>query len=130
MVRTAAHLLALGYPVLRLNLRGAGPSRPMCRLQYHAGRTEDLAGAIAALPPEITAHGVAAIGYSLGGNLLLKHLGKTGAASGVRVAVSVSAPLDLVAASRRMLRPRNLVYQHYLLRSMKRESPRPPPGRN
>jgi len=28
--------------VLRLNLRGAGPSRPRCRLQYHAGRTEDL----------------------------------------------------------------------------------------
>ena len=41
IVRTAAHLLRAGYPVLRLNLRGAGPSRPLCRFQYHAGRSED-----------------------------------------------------------------------------------------
>src|SRR5690606_13070741 len=32
---TAAHLLGEGYPVLRLNLRGAGPSQPRCRGQYH-----------------------------------------------------------------------------------------------
>src|SRR5579863_6225900 len=36
MHRTTAHLLTLGYPVMRLNLRGAGPSRPFCRFQYHA----------------------------------------------------------------------------------------------
>ena len=45
MQASARHLLERGHPVLRLNLRGAGPSRPRCRLQYHAGRTEDLRGA-------------------------------------------------------------------------------------
>ena len=42
MLVTAGHLLGLGHPVMRLNLRGAGPSRPRCRFQYHAGRSEDL----------------------------------------------------------------------------------------
>jgi len=36
MRASAAHFLALGYPVLRLNLRGAGPSRFFCRFRYHA----------------------------------------------------------------------------------------------
>ena len=40
--RTAARLIADGYPVLRLNLRGAGPSMGQCREQYHSGRTRDV----------------------------------------------------------------------------------------
>lgn len=122
MRRSARHLLRQGYPVVRLNLRGAGPSRPHCRFQYHAGRTADLADALAALPPALTRHGVAVVGYSLGGNLLLKYLGETGTRSAIRAAVSVSAPLDLNATSRRMSRPRNRVYELYLLRGMKQES--------
>ncbi len=81
MCNSAAHLLALGYPVLRLNLRGAGPSRPLCRFQYHGGRTGDFAAALAALPATVTASGVIAIGYSLGGNMLLKFLGERGRAA-------------------------------------------------
>ena len=42
MRASARHFLRLGHPVLRLNLRGAGPSRRYCRLQYHAGRSQDL----------------------------------------------------------------------------------------
>lgn len=122
MLRSAQHLLRLGHPVLRLNLRGAGPSRPYCRFQYHAGRTADLADALAALPPALTRHGTVAVGYSLGGNLLLKYLGETGTRSLIQAAVSVSAPLDLNATSRRMSRPRNRVYELYLLRGMKQES--------
>ena len=119
---SAAHLLALGFPVLRLNLRGAGPSRPYCRFQYHAGRSEDFAAALAALPPPLTAAGMVAVGYSLGGNMLLKYLGERGAAVPLRAAVSVSAPLDLAGTSRWMMRRRNALYQGYLLRAMRREA--------
>lgn len=122
MLNSAAHLLGLGFPVLRLNLRGAGPSRPFCRFQYHAGRSEDLGGALAALPRALVAAGIVAIGFSLGANMLLKFLGERGSEVPLRAAVSVSAPLDLAATSRRMMRPRNAIYQGYLLREMKRES--------
>jgi uncharacterized protein len=119
---TAAHLLSLGFPVLRLNLRGAGPSRPVCRFQYHAGRSEDFAAALAALPPALAASGIVAIGYSLGANMLLKYLGERGGAAAVKAAVAVSSPLDLAETSRRLLRVRNTLYQNYLLRHLKREA--------
>jgi len=119
MQSTSAHLLALGYRVLRLNLRGAGPSRPDCHQQYHAGRSEDLRDALAALPASLRASGCVVVGYSLGGNMLLKYLAEFG---GVRAAVSVSAPIDLAAASRRILEPRNRVYHRRLLSGMKREA--------
>jgi uncharacterized protein len=125
MRRTAGHLLGLGYPVLRLNLRGAGRSRPLSRFQYHAGRTADLEAALAALPPSLTAHGMAAVGYSLGANMLLKFLGERGRGSPLGAAISVSAPIDLAATSRRMQMWRNYAYQSYLMREIRREAVAP-----
>lgn len=122
MLVSARHLLAQGYPVLRLNLRGAGPARSLCRQQYHAGRSADLRAALAALPPELTTHGVFAVGYSLGANMLLKYLGEQGAGGPVRAAAAVSAPIDLAAASRRIRAPRNRLYHAWLLRRMQKEA--------
>jgi hypothetical protein len=107
---------------MRLNLRGAGPSRPLCRLQYHAGRTGDLRDALAALDPALRAPGLFLIGYSLGANMLLKFLAEHGAAFPILAAAAISAPLDLAATSRRMLAPRNRIYQRHLLRDIKAES--------
>jgi predicted alpha/beta-fold hydrolase len=41
MLNAARHLLDSGYCVLRLNMRGSGPSRLYCREHYHLGRTAD-----------------------------------------------------------------------------------------
>jgi predicted alpha/beta-fold hydrolase len=119
---TAAALLERGHPVLRLNLRGAGPSRPLCRSQYHAGRSADLRDALRGLDRSLTADGLLLVGYSLGGNVLLKFLAEHGTALPVRAAAAVSAPLDLAAAARRILMSRNRVYHWNLLRAMKAEA--------
>jgi predicted alpha/beta-fold hydrolase len=122
MQRSAQHFVAAGHPVLRLNLRGAGPSRDVCRHQYHAGRSEDLRAALGALDPRWTGAGIVVIGFSLGGNLLLKGLGEWGSAAPLRAAVAVSAPLDLAASCRRIMAARNAVYHRYLLRRLRRQS--------
>ena len=83
------------------------------------GRTADFHDAIAALPSDLVDAGVAAVGFSLGGNMLLKYAAEYG---GLRAAISVSAPIDLAAASARFLDRRNRVYHAYLLRGMKREA--------
>ena len=117
---SARHFLAAGYGVIRFNLRGAGPSRPHCRAMYHAGRSEDLALVLKMLA---TRGGMArdlfAVGYSLGGNLLLKYLAEQGDHALLRAAVSVSAPLDLAAASTRLEAYRNRGYHRWLLDRMK-----------
>ena len=122
MLASAAALLTGGYRVLRLNLRGAGPSRPLCRLQYHAGRSGDLRNALAALDAALLRGGLFLVGYSLGGNMLLKFLAEHAADFPIRAAVTVSAPLDLAAASERIRAARNRVYHRHLLYHMKIEA--------
>jgi hypothetical protein len=128
---SAAFWLTGGYTALRLNLRGAGTSRPLCGEQYHAGRSGDLRDALIALeemPGVSFEAGLYLVGYSLGANLLLRFLAEEAAAFPVVAAVSVSAPIDLKAAQVRLMRPRNWAYHRYLLRSMRNEAlatPRP-----
>ncbi|WP_420348567.1 YheT family hydrolase [Pelagibius sp.] len=130
---SARHWLRSGYGVLRLNLRGAGPSRPLCRSQYHAGRSADLRDALHALAVvsgRIFDRGVYLIGYSLGGNLLLRFLAEEAGAFPVVAAASVSAPIDLKAAQRRIMEPRNWVYHRYLLARMRDEALAAPVSRS
>ena len=125
MLDSAGAFLEAGHPVLRLNLRGAGPSRPSCRLQYHAGRTEDLRDALNALDDLVAGalrRGLLLIGYSLGGNMLIKFLAEHGGDFPILGAVAVSVPIDLAAAQMRLMAPRNAVYHSYMLKRMKAEA--------
>jgi predicted alpha/beta-fold hydrolase len=119
---SAAHFRARGYPVLRLNLRGAGPSRASSRGHYHAGRSEDLRDALRGLEPGLLDRGLCLIGYSLGGNMLVKFLAEHGTEFPIRAAATISAPIDLAAAARELMRPRNAVYHRWMLDRMKAAS--------
>ena len=122
IMTSAAHFLACGFPVLRLNLRGAGPSLGQCRQQYHAGRTEDLAAVLDGLPNELTARGIVLVGVSLGGNAVLKFVGEGSSPKTVIAAASVCAPIDLKLAQQRIMAPRNRFYHRYLISRMKADA--------
>ena len=121
MTVAAAFFLARGYPVLRVNLRGAGLSRPFCREHYHAGCSDDIASLIKGLDPKLTRQGVLPVGFSLGGNILLKLLGTTGQDLPIAKAASVSAPIDLADSCRSLLRWRNFGYHRFILTRLKRQ---------
>lgn len=121
VLETARALLGHGHPVLRLNLRGAGPSAGSCRQRYHAGRTQDIRAVLRQLPPDLAARGLVLVGYSLGGNAVLKYLGEGGFPVPVRAGCAVSAPIDLASSSRRFLAPDNRAYHKWLLGKMKAE---------
>ena len=125
MVVAAAYFLARGHAVLKVNLRGAGPSRPYCRGHYHAGLTPDLATVLDRLDPQLTRNGLLPIGFSLGGNLLLKFLGEVGRDSPARRAATVSAPLDLARSCRSLMRWRNYLYHRYIMAHLKRNCTAP-----
>lgn len=118
-VRFAARsLLAAGFPVARVDLRGAGTSGDYSGGMYHGGRTEDLAAVVAALGTP-----VAVVGFSLGGNMTVKLLGE--GTGGVVAAVAVSAPLDLGASSEHLHRMAGGVYERFIMRKLRSESLRP-----
>lgn len=122
VLETARFLLSQGVSVLRLNLRGAGPSRNSCRGHYCAGSSDDLATVLRQLPTDLVRQGVVLIGFSLGGNIVLKYLAEKPLALEVRCAIAVSAPIDLATASHRMMATRNGVYHRWLLRRMSEEA--------
>ena len=125
VVHSAASLLHSGFPVLRLNLRGAGPSLGRTRGLYHAGRSQDLHQVIARLPQEIARNGIVLVAFSLGANMMLKALGESELDARVRAAVAVSAPLDLAEVAHHLLNLgaiRRFIYVGSLLRGVKRQA--------
>jgi uncharacterized protein len=122
MLNAARHLLDCGYTVLRLNVRGAGPSRPYCGEHYHIGRTADFRRVLSLVPDDLTHNGMVTVGYSLGGAMLLKYLGEEGAFAPLRAAASICAPIDLARNCKHMMRRRNWLYHAYILNGMKVEA--------
>jgi predicted alpha/beta-fold hydrolase len=118
VVRSAAALLARGYHVIRLNLRGAGESVREARQLYHGGLTEDLHLTAAQLAADPRVRGLALLGFSLGGNASLKAAAEQVGPGPVKAVVAVSAPLDLIGASRNLGLLRNLPYGLFILRSL------------
>lgn len=122
MARAAVYHHGLGHPIVRLNLRGAGPSRATCSGDYHAGCSVDLAHALESLRetlPEIARNGIYLSAVSPGANVMIKFLAEYGQDLSIRAAASVSAPIDLAASARTVMRRRNTLYHHWLLKRMK-----------
>jgi len=113
--------LARGRTVLRLNLRGAGPSRQVAKGYYHAGLASDIRDVLDSLEDAQVRHGVFAIGFSLGGNILLNLLGRLEGKHRLIGAATVSAPIEPDQACERIMAPRNALYHRFLLTRMKRD---------
>lgn len=117
---SAHHLVAHGRRVLRLNHRGAGSSLTSCSVTYQCAGTAEIIDILNSLPSELTAQGLFLCGFSMGGVILLNMLAELGDDPRICGAMTVSTPLDLTAASARMNRRRNLVYQKALLGKLMR----------
>jgi predicted alpha/beta-fold hydrolase len=114
----AAALNAAGWDALAWNLRGCSGEPNRLPRAYHAGETSDLAAVIA----KAVATGyrrVALVGFSLGGNMLLKYLGEAPAHPAVIAAVAISAPLDIAPCARKLDREwSNRIYLRRFLASL------------
>lgn len=122
-VRASARtFLTAGCPVVRMNQRGAGPAASIATGCYHAGRSEDLAAVVDWAASKAGGRPLVLVGYSLGGNVTLKYLGEArDRPATIAAAAAISAPIDLAQASRTMMRPRNAVYHHWMLKRLKQE---------
>ncbi|MEB4590063.1 hydrolase [Candidatus Thiothrix sp. Deng01] len=114
-------LLALhnaGFASVFMHLRGCSGTPNRHASSYHSGRTADVAEVLAYLHASGRMPD-AAVGFSLGGNLILKYAGETGAASGLKAIVAVSTPFQLQECARKLEHGFARVYGQYLLRNLK-----------
>ncbi len=114
--RLALVLQRQGFAVWRLNLRGAGPGRPLARGTYAAACNADLGPVLAQARQRACGQPLLGVGLSLGGTVLLNTLLEQPTALD-RLAC-VSSPLDLEACSRQIAAPRNRLYAHWLLQRL------------
>jgi predicted alpha/beta-fold hydrolase len=103
-----------------LHFRDCGDYRNILPRRYHAGETNDVRYFVAKLEREGQFGPMVAAGYSLGGNVLLKYLGESGAGCPLKGAAAVCVPLDLHACADALNKGISKGYQRYLLKRMKR----------
>ncbi len=104
-----------GYRAGLLYFRGRSGVPNRLARSYHSGDTADLDFVIRQLAGDPSTRIAAAIGYSLGGNVLLKWLGEQGAQAPLQTAVAISVPFDLDAAARRLQHGLSRIYRDHLL---------------
>lgn len=116
----AAAALGAGFAAHRFHMRTCGGTERLCNTLYHAGLTSDLAAVLRQLRRE--GLGTAfLVGFSLGGNVVLKLAGELGGkALEVMAGVcGVSTPLDLGSCATRLSAPENWIYQRRFVRRMR-----------
>ncbi len=105
-----------GFAVLRLNLRGADPGRHLAPGTYAANCNSDLLPVLRHARTLAAGLPLLGMGISLGGTMLLNAvLEEPGGLDGL---VCISSPLDLAACSLQIERPRNGIYQRWLLKRL------------
>ena len=108
-----------GLRAVLMHFRGCSGEPNRLARAYHSGDTGDFDFLVASLRDREPGVALAAIGYSLGGNVLLKWLGERGAQAPLRVAAAVSVPFLLHESVTRMGRGFSRLYQWHLLKSLK-----------
>ncbi len=118
-------LWAEGCNIVRMNMRSCGGSDALSPTIYHSGRSEDIAALVRTLR-RLGLRRIALVGYSMGGNLVLRYVGQQALLpraerdAEVGAAVGVSPLLDLAPSSAALHLPANRFYEWRFLRAMKR----------
>lgn len=115
---TLAAIAAAGLRPVFMHLRGCSGEPNRLPRAYHSGASDDLAAVLGHLAQGPEGPPLAAVGFSLGGNLLLKYLGET-AEPIVRAAVAISVPFVLRDAMLRLNYGLSRVYRRHLLERVK-----------
>ena len=113
-----------GWDAVAYNFRGCSGEINRQLRAYHSGATDDLAIVHHHISLTQAYHSMGFVGFSLGGNLVLKYLGENGRALDPdrHWAASISVPCDLKAGARQLDRAVNQVYNWRFLRTLIRKA--------
>jgi predicted alpha/beta-fold hydrolase len=118
--RLAALLRRRGFRVGRLDLRGAGRGVHLARGSYNAGCSADVRAAASAMCEESPSSPLTLVGFSLGGNIVLKLAAEAAAEPlpGLARVAAVAPPIDLEGCAAVLAVRRNRFYEKFFLRGL------------
>lgn len=112
-----------GLRVVGLNFRSCSGVPNRTKRFYHSGETRDLGFVLRSLAERYPDVPRGVVGFSLGGNVLLKFLGESGAAARtlLTAAVAISVPFDLAGGAAKLEQGMGRVYTGFFLRKLRRK---------
>lgn len=115
LARMAKKLPPLGIRVVRFNMRGCGSGRGLSKKIYHSGSSDDVFECIKVLKKETPESPIVLIGFSLGGNIVLKLAGELGSSAPffLKEVIALSPPVDLYSSILLLGHPSNAMYERY-----------------
>lgn len=108
-----------GWRGVFMHFRGCSGVPNRLPRSYHSGETGDLHFVIHELRRRETQTPLAVIGFSLGGNVLIKWLGETGNTNPLHAAIAVSVPFELHKSATHLSQGGRRFYQWWLLRQLR-----------
>lgn len=117
----AQYALSHGANVVRVNLRSCGNGLHLTRTLYHAGQSADLLKLIDFLNSERGLHNFFLVGFSLGGNMVLKAASELGENAIVRGVCAISPSIDLSRCVDALEKGFNQFYTRRFLKNLKRK---------
>jgi len=123
MVRCSAKLRSLGARAFRMDLRGCGAGFSLARQPLHAGRSEDVAAVLAELQRRCPGLPIHVVGFSMGGNIVLKLAGELGEQAPANLAsvMAVAPPIELAACCQNLQRGLNRLYDRRFVVALLKE---------
>lgn len=121
LVRLTKRLEAKGIRAVRINMRNCGSGRGMAKQMYHGGRSEDIFESLMQLKMESPHSPFLLIGFSLGGNIVLKLCGELSelAKEFLIGVIAVSPPVDLYSSVEMIGHADNAIYEKYFIGLMR-----------
>lgn len=115
VLESSAHGLALGWDVLRFNLRDHGESHGLNRGIFHSCRIDEAVGGLADIARRWPRRPLALAGFSLGGNFALRMALRAPGAGIDLAAVLAVCPVIDPAHSLHAIEASRHVYEHYFM---------------
>ncbi len=116
----AARAWTAGCNVIRMNMRNCGDTDHLTPTLYHSGLSGDVGAVVQHFTAQYNLRRVALIGYSMGGNLVLKLAGEWGTRSPLCAVAAVCPAIDLAAGADALHEPWNRGYEWHFLRGLMR----------
>ncbi|RXP45583.1 alpha/beta fold hydrolase [Lutibacter sp. HS1-25] len=106
-----------------VNFRGCSGEDNNHLYSYNSGKSDDLSIVINYILNNCTYKNIIFVGYSMGGNILLKYLGEGNQIpSQIKAAIAISVPCDLEGSSNALAKWNNRIYINRFLKTLKEKS--------